>query len=124
MDLQHIVNSREAGLWALRISQIIPPWIGFRFSYLLADRLAANRNLPVVRAIRLNRWVVSGGKLEGQALDQAVRANLRHVASAYYLLFHKIHSPKALQDAVVFSENLEKLIATSIEGCRGVIGGG
>jgi KDO2-lipid IV(A) lauroyltransferase len=121
MDLQHIVNSRETGLWALRISQIIPPWIGFRLSNLLADRLAANRSLPVVRAIRLNRWVVSGGKLEGQALDQAVRANLRHVASAYYLLFHNIHSPKALQDAVVFSENLDTLIATSKEGRRGVI---
>jgi hypothetical protein len=66
-----------------------------------------------VRAIRLNRWVVSGGKLEGQALDQAVRANLRHVASAYYLLFHNIHSPRALQEAVVFSENIETLIATS-----------
>jgi len=121
MDLQHILNSRNAGSWALRISQVLPPALGILLSRWIADRVAVNRRLPLIRAFRSNRWVISGGRLAGADLDQAARATMRHLARSYFTLFHYIDNPPALQNLVNFSPALEELIARSHEKKRGVV---
>lgn len=121
MDLQRILNSRQAGVWALRISRALPVSLGNLFAQLLAQRLAGARDLPLVRAIRLNRWVASGCELEGEALDQAVKETLRNIAASYYLLFHLIDRPEKLQNQVVFGPEAEDAILASREGRKGLM---
>lgn len=121
MDLQRILNSRGAGKWALRISRALPPSTGFQFATLFAGRLARMRDLPIVRAIRLNRWVTSGYELRGEALDLAVQETLRHIAVSYYLLFRHIDQPDELQKLVDFSPEAERAIAASQENRQGML---
>jgi lauroyl/myristoyl acyltransferase len=121
MNLQSLLNSRTGGLWALRISKLLSPTLGLRFSQLIADRIVLNRQLPLVRAIRANRWVVSGGQLAGADLDRAVRDNLRHIARSCYTLFHNLDHPAALQNLVEFNQPLEALIARSQEKRHGLL---
>jgi KDO2-lipid IV(A) lauroyltransferase len=121
MNLQRMLNSRKAGIWALRISKFLSPAWGVQFSQLVADRIVLSRQLPLVRAIRLNRWVISGGQLAEAELDRAVRDNLRHLARSYYTLFHYIENPAALQKQVEFNQSLEDLIARSQEKKHGVV---
>ena len=110
MNLQRILNSQQAGVWALQISRRLPLGMGLRFSKRVADWIATKKDLPLVRAIRLNRWVVSGCKWGTDELDAAVRANLRHIASSYFVLFHYLSQPELLQKQVVFSQALDDLI--------------
>lgn len=121
MDLQRILNSQGAGVWALRISRILPPATGFQFANLLAGRLARLTDLPIVKAIRLNRWVTSGYELQKEALDLAVRETLRQVAVSYYLLFRYIDRPDELQKLVKFSPEAEDAIAASQENRKGLL---
>jgi lauroyl/myristoyl acyltransferase len=121
MNLQSLLNSRTGGIWALRISKFLPPALGLQFSQLVADRIVMNRQLPLVRAIRLNRWVVSGEQLAGADLDRAVRENLRHIARSCYTLFHNLNHPAAIQNLVEFNQPVEALIARSQEKKHGLL---
>jgi KDO2-lipid IV(A) lauroyltransferase len=121
MNLQRILNSKKAGIWALRISRILPPSSGLRLASFAADQIAKNHNLPLVKALRLNRWVVSGCSLSGPALDEAVRRNLSHIAGSYYILFHYLNHPEELQGQVEFTPEAEDLIASSPAKKRGIV---
>jgi lauroyl/myristoyl acyltransferase len=121
MDLQHVLNSQQAGLWALRICRIFPPSIGIPFSRLVADQIALRKNLPLVKAIRLNRWVASDCRLNRLELDRAVRENLRHIAGSYYILFHYLDRPEMFQRSVRYSPSVEDMISKSRDSQRGMV---
>ena len=121
MDLQTFLNSRQAGILAFRISRSLPSGLGHRLARSIADRISTRRQLPLVQAIRANRWVVSGEELSGSQLDQAVRENLRHIAQSFYTLFRCLDDPDASQSLVVFNPQIEELIIRSQEGKQGVI---
>ena len=121
MNLQRMLNSRQAGGWALRVSKFLSPALGLRFAQFVADQIVTNRQLPLVQAIRANRWVVSGEQLAGLNLDLAVRDNLRYIARSYYTLFHNLHDPVALQSLVEFNQPILELIARSQKQKHGVV---
>ena len=121
MNLQRLLNSRQAGIWALQISKFLSPALGLRFSRFVAGRISLNRQLPLVRAIRANRWVISAGQLAGAELDRAARENLEQIARSYYTLFHYLEHPAALQKQVEFNQSIEALIARSREKKYGVV---
>jgi lauroyl/myristoyl acyltransferase len=121
MNLQRMLNSRNAGVWALRISGFLPPALGLGFSRSVADWLVLNRELLLVRAIRANRWVISEGQTSSADLDRAVRDTLRDIARSYYTLFHYINNPVALQNLVDINQSLQDLIIRSQEKQRGLV---
>jgi lauroyl/myristoyl acyltransferase len=121
MNLQSFLNSRQAGKLALRTSRLLPPGPGQRLASFLADRISSNNQLPLILALRANRWVISGGKLSASQLNEAARQNLRHIAHSYYTFFHNLSDPDALQSLVSFTPQIEELIARSQEGKEGVI---
>jgi lauroyl/myristoyl acyltransferase len=100
---------------------MMPPVLGQRLAFFLADRISLNRQLPLLIALRINRWVISGGKLSGKKLDEAARQNLRHIAHSYYTLFHNLGNADALQSLVSFTPQIEELITRSQQGKEGVI---
>ncbi len=121
MNLQRILNSRGAGIWALRISKFLSPTAGLSFSRLVAAAIASQPQLPLVRAIRLNHWVVSGGALSASELDAAARLTLGNIARSFYTLFHYIDDPVGMQRQVAFNPWLEALIARSQEKKHGLV---
>jgi lauroyl/myristoyl acyltransferase len=121
MDLQRILHSKKAGLWALRISRLLPPGLGFRLADYLGDRISSSPDLPVVKAIRQNRWVVSGGEIDPQKLEESVQMTFRNLARSFYLLFHLAGKPKEIQKVVLFGERMEQLIAASKARSGGVM---
>lgn len=106
---------------ALRVSKFLSPPLGASFSRSFASWIALNRQLPLVRAIRANRWVISGGQLSGADLDRAVRDTLRHIAQSYYTLFHDLDNPVALQNLVDFNQSIQDLIVRSQEKKHGLV---
>ena len=110
MNLQTILNSRQAGRLALFLSRQIPPSVGFRLAHHVSVRIAASPQTPMVQAIRANQWVVSGGALSASQLDEAVLESLENVARAFFQLFRYLNDPTKLDDLVVFNPQAWELI--------------
>ena len=100
IDLQNITNSPFGVGLASFIGQTIPPSVGYRITNLVAEWIATRRQSTLVRGIRTNQWVIRGAGLDREALDQAVRENLKNIAHSLYSLYHYIHDPKAIRDMV------------------------
>ncbi len=121
MSWQSFLNSSQAGAIALVISRSIPPELGQRLSCSLADRIANRKDLPLVRAVRANQWMIAGQSLTQAQLDQATRETLRCTAHSFYTLFHNLQKPQAMQSLVNFDPRAEEIIRLSQTGERGVI---
>jgi len=121
MELQRTLNSQRAGIWALRISQFIPPRMGHWLANRVASWISTRKDLPLVRAIRLNQWVARGCGLNSVELDRASLAVLQHIASSYYTLFRHIDQPDWLRNQVVLSPQVESLITESQNNRNGLV---
>jgi KDO2-lipid IV(A) lauroyltransferase len=121
MNWQTLLNSRGAGRLALFLSRRIPPALGYRLAGIIAARVAASRQTPLVQAIRANQWVVSGGTLSAAQLDQAVEEGLGYVAKAFFELFRYLYDAAKLEELVVFDPQAEQLIHRSSQAERGVL---
>lgn len=121
MNLQQILYSKGAGLWALRISRMLPSGPGFRLADYLGDLIASKPDLSLVKAFRLNTWVASGGQLTAAELDKSVQQTCRHLARSFYLLFRRANNPKEIQKDVVFNAQMEGLVAASKVKSGGVM---
>jgi KDO2-lipid IV(A) lauroyltransferase len=95
-DPQAIINSRLGIGLALFLGRSVPPGSGYRLAYFVADRIASRKNWRMVKAFRVNQWVVGGEKLSSQELDQAVQETLHNTAHSIYELYHYVHEPAAV----------------------------
>jgi KDO2-lipid IV(A) lauroyltransferase len=121
MNLQTILNSKQAGRLALFLSRRIPASMGYRLAGYAAARIAANPRTPLVRAMRANQWVVSGCALSASELDEVVSESLGYVARAFFQLFRYLDSPAALEDLVVFGPEAQELLRRRPQTERGVV---
>lgn len=121
MNLQRLLNSRQAGVLALRLSRAMPPRLGFYLADVIAARIAAQREMPLVKAIRINQWVARGRQPDPQALDQAVLETLCYLARSFYEIFHTLHDPQAMLEKIEFSSPVEQIIRDSQTGGYGRI---
>ena len=100
INLQNIINSPFGVGLASFVGQNLPPSVGYRIADLVAEWIAGHRQSRLVQGIRTNQWVIRGGDLDKEALDQAVRDNLNSIAHSLYSLYHYIHDPEAIRDMV------------------------
>lgn len=75
---------------ALGVGRAVPKRAAKRVVGYVADRMAANPDTDVARSARANQYVVSGCTLQGEALAQAARENVRSIALSLYDLYHVI----------------------------------
>lgn len=113
MALQRFTNSRFGVGFALALARSLPPPLGYRVGRGLAGLIARFRNSTLVRAVRVNQWVVHGGRLQGEALEAQVRRVLRHGARCLYDLYHHLGHPHEVANLVHLDENLKRLVAQS-----------
>lgn len=121
MDVQALLNSRQAGILGLWLSRLLPPSAGYRFTDWLAARLATKKQMPMARAVRCNQWVVSDCELSSQELDEAVLQVGRQITRSFYVLFHYFKRWKQMQEMMVFAPMIDRLIKMSQEATRGVM---
>jgi KDO2-lipid IV(A) lauroyltransferase len=75
----------------------------------------------MVKAVRANRWVVSGGKLTGADLDQAVAETYANNALSIYRFFRNFKDPIAMQNLVQFPDELRYYLRECQESKRGLL---
>src|SRR4030042_3807978 len=74
----------------------MPNKAGKRLARAAADWIATHHKWEMVRAVRANRWVVSGETLQGAELDRAVNATFRHTADSLFTLYHYFQNIEAM----------------------------
>jgi lauroyl/myristoyl acyltransferase len=107
------LKSRQGLKLAQRLSRIIPPVIGYRMAYLVADLISARKGWSQVKAVRCNQWVVRGERLSGADLDQVVRDTFRNIAHNIYDLYHYMDDPSSHDRMINFSAASLSVIARS-----------
>jgi len=109
-DTRRLVNSSfGVGLAAL-LARTAPPWLGLRIAHFAADRIAGRKDWPMVKAVRANQWVVSGGSLRGKELDCQVQRTLRNTACSIYDLHHDIKKGELVRRLAEQEDFLVELI--------------
>jgi lauroyl/myristoyl acyltransferase len=122
MGLQRLVDSSTAGAWGLRLARALPPGMGLWVSDWIARRVAARKELPLVKAIQANQRVVQPERcVSDSALNAAVVEVLRHTVRAFYLLFHNLDNEVVLRGFIAPDPLIDQLVLESHQHQRGVL---
>lgn len=113
MSLQSIVNSAFGMSIALFIGGMVPERLGNSVARRFAHRISRRKDDPLVRAVRLNQWVVRG--MPGKAdLDACVEQVFQSQGRFLFDFYHNLHRPKKVRRMVRFSPGFQTLL----ERCR------
>lgn len=107
---ESVASSRVGMKVAVGIGRAVPRRVADPFVRTAARRIALNRDSRLVRAARLNQWMISGRTLAGEALDAAVLENLTMAARFLYDLYHVLGRPAAEDALIVRDEAFERLV--------------
>ncbi len=121
MNLQQLLNSKQSGIVAYKVSALLPPLAGYRLAEGIARWLASQKHLAMVQAIRLNQWVLHRGDLTPTELDEAVFHVIRQIALAFYDLFRDLKAPRRMQARMRYSPEADLLIENSLKRSMGVV---
>jgi lauroyl/myristoyl acyltransferase len=121
IDLQQIINNPFAVHLAFFLGRNIPPDIGYPLCNFIGDWIALRRNSNVTQAIRANQWVVRGGNLENEALDQVVRQTLRNNIRDLYHLYHYVERFDDTKNLIRLNPLAHDLIERPEFGKRGLV---
>jgi len=120
-DTRRIVNSSFGVGLAAFLARATPPWLGYRIAYFLADRVAGRRGWGMVRAVRANQWVVSGGSLRDAALEEQVRLTFRNTARSIFDLHRDIKKASVVKRLVEEDNILMELLHRPQYAERGLV---
>ncbi len=109
IDLQQIINSPRSLRLVSAVAQRLSPRLGYPIAYFVAEQIARRRNSKVVRAVRLNQWVVHGGALRGATLDHVVRETFRYSARCIFDLYHYTDDPEGTRQLIVLEPSFQEL---------------
>lgn len=121
LDLQQVINSSLSLRLVSSFARSLPPRLGHRIASGFADQIAQQRNSRLIRAIRANQWVASGETLQGEALDEVVRATLRYSAHSLFDLYHYSQDFEATRQLLVFDSSFDALAGRSEFEDRGLM---
>lgn len=121
IDLQQLINSSISLRLASALARSMPPRPGYRIACGIAALMARRRNSGLIRAVRANQWVVSGGTLDARALDQAVQRALRYSAHSLFDLYHYLHDHEATRRLIVFDQSFQPILQRREREARGLV---
>lgn len=121
INVRNLINSSFGVNTALWLGRTTPDRIGKRLARLAGEWIASHRDWEMVKAVRANRWVVSGGELQGAELDEAVRATFRHTANSLFTLYHHFQNLEAMRRLVEIDELSHKILFRPKYEERGII---
>jgi KDO2-lipid IV(A) lauroyltransferase len=109
VGLQQIINSSFSLRLVSALAQRLSPRLGYPLAYFVGEQIGRQRNSKLVRAVRANQWVIHGGALKGEALDQVVRKTFRYWARCIFDLYHYMDDPEAAKQLVVLEPSFQEL---------------
>jgi KDO2-lipid IV(A) lauroyltransferase len=109
VSLQQVINSALSLRLVSAFAQGLPPRLGHRIGDYAAEQIARQGNSELVRAMRANQWVIHGECLDGDELDQVMRATFRYAARWIFDLYHYIGNPTATGELIVLSPSFQEL---------------
>jgi lauroyl/myristoyl acyltransferase len=121
MNIQKLINSRFGVGGALLLGQIMPRSIGYPLARRIAGYFSSQKSSLLVRAMRANQWVAHDGKLTPDQLDEISSRVFGNSSRALYDLYHNLHSPKAINDLVAFSDNFSSMLSQYHNSGKGAI---
>jgi KDO2-lipid IV(A) lauroyltransferase len=110
IDPQKIIASPLGLRIAYSIGRYTPNRLGHRMVNFAADRISTRKDWKMVRAARLNQWIVHDEVLDQAALDEAVRKNFRSTARSIFDLYHNINDPKVFSKIIDVHPIAEQLL--------------
>ncbi len=120
-DTRNAINSPYGLKLADIIARSMPERLGRGFATFAADFLAARKSWKMVAAARCNQWVVHGERLEGRALDQAVKDNFRSIADSIYDLYRNLDDPSAFLRLIEPAPVAVQLVQRPVFSERGLV---
>jgi KDO2-lipid IV(A) lauroyltransferase len=121
MDMEALLNSRQAGMFALWLSRSLPPVLGYKLAGTIAAWIASNRKADLFQALRANHWVIGKKASSARQLDQKAQATLSNITRSFYTLFHYLGNVQKIQDKIVYSLQAEEIIVQSRKKERGLL---
>ena len=120
-DPQQLINSSLSVRLMSALARSLPPQLGYRVAFALADLFARRRESKLVQAVRLNQWVASGESLQGKRLDQAVRETLRCSARSLFDLYHYLDNFESTRGLIVFEPSFDQVTRRGEFNSRGLV---
>lgn len=102
--LEALSRSRTGMRMALCVGRALPRRAADPIVAFAAGRMMADPDSELMRAARSNQYVISGGSLVGEALEEAARENVRQMARFLYDLYHALGN-HAAEDALVVRDD-------------------
>jgi KDO2-lipid IV(A) lauroyltransferase len=121
INLQRILNGRLGVAFTVLLARLLPPAVGYKFSYFVTDQVVSRKNLGLVRALRINQWVVNGENLSSEELDEAVKNTLRHTAHCLYDTYHYFQNERAGREMVIIPPEAWTMLERIKHEGKGVI---
>ncbi len=109
ISLQSLSNSRFGVAFALTVARYMPRWMGYRIARSVARLVGSRRSSELIRSMRANQWVVSGGKLTSRELDMVVKTVLLKHSRCLYDFYRNLDRPDEVLRLVRFSNEFQKL---------------
>ncbi|BAJ64747.1 hypothetical protein ANT_27210 [Anaerolinea thermophila UNI-1] len=119
--IYHIINSRAAYQAAMGLGRTLPPVVGYALADLLSGLMSRMPHLALVRAVRLNQWIVHDRQVDSRQLDRLVRETLRSAARAVYDFAHWKDHPQVLKKVVRVEESFRQVAEKARRREHGVI---
>jgi lauroyl/myristoyl acyltransferase len=120
-DLQSIINSRLGIGLALGLGRILPESPGYRLAEWLALLIASQKSSPMVRAVRVNQWVLRGGDLRPDELDRVVKAVFRNTADCLFDFYHFLDRSSEMDERIHFCPRTKDILGNRGRSKKGVV---
>jgi len=121
VDVETFTNSSLGVSLFSTLAAHIDTRLGHSLADYTADRIASHRSSRLVRALRLNQWVVLGEKTTGPELERAVRRTLRYSARSVFDLYRYIHEAEAMEKLAALEGEVTDLISREAFSDRGLL---
>lgn len=120
LKLQPIVTSALGMGIALTLGALVPTRTGYAIARGFARRVTRRRNDPIVKAVRLNQWMVRG-KPSPIELDEAVARVFQSQGGFLFDFYHNLRNPNRVRRMVRISPCFQELIDQSKAGKKPAI---
>jgi len=121
MNLMAIINSSLGIGAALAVGRLLPEKLGWKLADFIATRLAARHDSPMVKTVRANQWVVRGGGLSPEELEDITLRVFKSDARCLFDFYHNLNDPKKILYMVGFSPRFQAVFDERLKEKRGAL---
>lgn len=121
MSISRIFDSAFSIRLAMSIGRTFPLSLGHRIADLAAFYISKRKDLPLVKAVRANQWIVRGEINDQIALDIAVYKTIQHASHTIFDLYHYLEDPEATSQVIVLDDTARQLLGRPEFDTRGLM---